>query len=80
MHIWLSQLWTQFKHEAWKRQNFNGVWTRDLAKPVQRSNQLSYEATVVEIWSFVSSNEPVRIECKLMYETFHILNCGFEIK
>ena len=27
-----SQLWTQFKRvEAWKSQDFNGVWTRDLA-------------------------------------------------
>ena len=38
----------QFKQlhlEAWKSQDFNGVWTRDLAIPVRRSNQLSYEAT-----------------------------------
>ena len=43
-----SQLWTQFKQlriEAWKSQDFNGVWTRDLAVPVRRSSQLSYEAT-----------------------------------
>ena len=33
--------------EAWKIQDFNGVWTRDLAIPVRRSNQLSYEATDV---------------------------------
>ena len=47
--LWTSQLWSQFKQlhiEAWKSQDFNGVWTRDLAIPVQRSNQLSYEATV----------------------------------
>ena len=31
--------------EAWKSQDFNGVWTRDLAIPVRRSNQLSYEDT-----------------------------------
>mgnify|MGYP007058330021 CR=1 FL=1 len=30
--------------EAWKIQDFNGVWTRDLAIPVQHSNELSYEA------------------------------------
>ena len=54
-------------------QDSNGVWTRDLAIPVQRSNQLSYEATNVGSWSFVSSTE-------LIYEMFHILNCGFEIK
>ena len=35
----------QLRVEAWKSQDFNGVWTRDLAIPVRRSNQLSYEAT-----------------------------------
>ena len=45
--LWSSQLWTQFmqlRKEAWKSQDFNRVWTRDLAIPVRRSNQLSYEA------------------------------------
>ena len=54
--------------EAWKIQDFNGVWTRDLAIPVRRSNQLSYEATEVESWSFVGSNEPVRNECEVIYQ------------
>ena len=39
--LWSSQLWTQFKQlrmEAWKSQDFNGVWTRDLAIPVRRFN------------------------------------------
>ena len=64
--LWSSQLWTQFKKlrtEAWKSQDFNRVWTRDLAIPVQCSNQLSYEATDVGSWSFVSSNEPVKNGC-----------------
>ena len=46
--LWSSQLWAQFKQlriEAWKSQDFGGVWTRDLAIPVRHSNQLSYEAT-----------------------------------
>ena len=30
-----------------KIQDFNGIWTRDLQIPVQRSNQLSYKATDV---------------------------------
>ena len=45
--LWSSQLWTQFKQlrlDAWKSQDFNGVWTRDLTIPVRHSNQLSYEA------------------------------------
>ena len=33
-----------------------------LPTPVQRSNQLSYEATDVGCWSFVSSKVPVRNE------------------
>ena len=48
--LWSLQLWAQFlqlRREAWKIQDFNGVWTRDLAIPVRRSNQLSYEATDV---------------------------------
>ena len=35
--LWSSQLWTQFLQlckEAWKIQDFNGVWTRDLVIPV----------------------------------------------
>jgi len=28
----------------------------------------------------VSSNEPVKNGCEVIYEMFHILNCGFEIK
>ena len=34
--------------EAWKIQDFSGVWTRDLAIPVRRPNQLRYEATDVQ--------------------------------
>ena len=48
--LWSSQLWRQFKQlciEAWKSQDFNGVWTCDLTIPVRRSNQLSYKATDV---------------------------------
>ena len=45
----------QFKQlmriEAWKSQDFNGVWTHDLVIPVRHSNQLSYEATDVGSWS-----------------------------
>ena len=74
--LWSSQLWTQFKQlriiEACKRQDFNGVWTRDLAIPVRRSNQLSYEATDVVNWSFVVSNEPVRNEWEVIYDIFRI--------
>ena len=36
--------------EAWKTQDFHGVWSRDLTIPVRRSNQLSYKATDVGSW------------------------------
>ena len=68
--LWSSQLWTQFlqlRREAWKTQDFNGVWTRDLAIPVRRSNQLSYEATDVGSWSFVGSNGPVMNESMMKW-------------
>ena len=46
---WSSQLSTQFmqlrKKSPKKIHDFNGICTRDLAIPVRRSNQLSYEAT-----------------------------------
>ena len=45
--------WMQFLQlqmdDAWKIQYFNGVWTYGLAIPVQCSNQLSYEATDIDI-------------------------------
>ena len=46
--------------KAQKSQDFNRVWTRDLPILVQRSNQLSYEATFVGSWSFVGPKEPLR--------------------
>mgnify|MGYP006896111697 FL=1 len=49
-HRCYERNFNKFRIEAWKSQDFNGVWTRDLAIPVQRSNQLSYEATDVGSW------------------------------
>ena len=66
-----------------KIQDFNGVWTRDLAILVQHSNQLSYEATDVGSCSFVNSNFPMRNESinKMIHGSMnHILNCRYEIK
>ena len=65
----LDQVWgTQFlRKEAWIIQDFNGIWTNDLAIPVRRSNQLSYEATDVGSWSFVGSNLPMRIESTMKW-------------
>ena len=70
MKLWSSQLWTQFlklRKEAWKFQDFDAVWTRALAIPVWRSNQLSYEATDIGSWSFVGSHVPVRNESTMKW-------------
>ena len=42
--------------EAWKIQDFNGVWTRDLATPVRLSSHLSYEANVKKPAFFVAKS------------------------
>ena len=85
MKLWSSQLLIQFlqlRREAWKIQDFSGVWTRDLAIPVRRSNQLSYEATDVGSWSFVGSNCPVRNESMMKWYIWNesYMNCGYEVK
>ena len=75
----MNAIWV-IAYRSLEKSGLNGVWTRDLAIPLRRSKQLSYEATHVGSWSFVSSNEPVKNGCEVIYEMFHILNCGFEIK
>ena len=42
------------------------IWTRDLAIPVRRSNQLSYKATDVGSWSFVGEVAETSNPVKLM--------------
>ena len=42
--------------EALKIQDFNGVWTVDLAIPVQRSNQLSYKGAIDQAISVSDSS------------------------
>ena len=63
MKKWSSQ-WMQFmqlRKEAWKKiQDFNGVWTRDLAITGAMLYQLSYEATDVGSRSIVGSYVPVK--------------------
>ena len=63
MKKWPSQ-WTQFmqlRQKTWKKnQDFNGVWTRDLAITGAMLYQLSYEATDVGSGSIVGSYVPVK--------------------
>ena len=61
--LWSSQLWTQFlqlRKEAWKFQDFKGVWTRDLAIPVRLSwfrtgIARSRVQTPLKSWNFQAS-------------------------
>lgn len=40
----------QKRIETWKSQGVNGVWTRNLATPLRRSKQLSYELVICEFY------------------------------
>ena len=68
--LWASQLWKQFMQlPIWKpakTQDFNRVWTYDLATMVRWSNQLSYGATDVWSWSFVGRKEAMRSKCEVI--------------
>ena len=64
----------QLRIEAWKKkiQDFNGVWTHDLAIPVRCSNQLSYEATDVGSGSIMGSYVPMKeMSVNDVYEINH---------
>ena len=52
----------QLHMEAWRTQDFNGIWTPNFAITVRCLNQLSYQATDVGDWSFLDSIEPVHKE------------------
>ena len=62
-------------------QDFNGIWTGDVAIPVRCSNQLSYEATDVGSWSLLSSQLPVisNYEWKI-YMKYIIYYCTASMK
>ena len=50
----------QLRKKPEKIQDFNEIWTRDLAVLVRCSNQPSYEATDVENRSIMCSYVPVK--------------------
>jgi len=59
--LWSSQLRTQFKQlriEAWKRQDFNGVWTRDLAIPVSLFPVIVFSEGYVVLLSLLAWQHP----------------------
>ena len=59
-----------------KIQDFNEVWTHDLAIPVWCSNQLSYEAADVGSWSILCSYVPVKeMNVIDVYEMNNHLTC-----
>ena len=61
--------------EAWKSQDFNGVWTRDLTILVRRSNQLSYEATDIQ----VSLNQDLEMHMQLHFSRHENLVLSIEL-
>ena len=66
----------QLRKKPEKIEDFNGIWTRDLAILVRCSNQLSYEATNVGSWSIMCSRD----ECGSCMWNKSYKNCGNEIK
>ena len=71
----------QLRKEAWKKiQDFNGVWTRDLAINGAMLYQLSYEATDVGSSSIVGSYVPVKKMSVNDIWNKSYKNCGNEMK
>ena len=68
-----KEAWKKKKERKKKTQDFNGVWTRDLAITGAMLYQLSYEATDVGSRSIVGSYVPVK-EMSVIY-TLYILRC-----
>ena len=56
-----------------KIQDFNGVWTHDLAIPVRCSNQLSYEATDVGSWSIMCSYVPLEKKMHSIWVSMYLV-------
>ena len=64
---------SNWKEEAWKKQGFNGIRTRDLRDTGAMLYQLSYEATHWERGQVIEFISPVRSEMmRSMYEIIHI--------
>ena len=71
----------RLRKEAWKKiQDFNGVWTRDLAITGAMLYQLSYEATDVGRRSIVGSYVPVKEMSVIDIWNKSHMNCGNEMK
>ena len=71
----------QLCEEAWKKiQDFNGVWTRDLAITGAMLYQLSYEATDIGSRSIVGSYVPVKEMSVNDIWNKSYMNCGNKMK
>ena len=83
MKKWSSQ-WTQFmqlRKAAWKKnQDFNGIWTHDLAIIGAMLYQLSYEAADVGCRSIVGSYVPVKEMSVNDIRNKSYMNCRNEMK
>ena len=66
-----------WKEEAWKHQDFNGIRTRDLCDAGVMLYQLSYEATHWERGQFIEFISPLRSENNVKYIWNNsYFNCG----
>ena len=75
--LWSSQLWTQFKQlriQAWKSQDFNGLWTRDLVITNSAMKPLTLWAG--HLWVLMS---PWRMDVKWYTKCFIYWTADFEI-
>ena len=63
------QIWNQVSHD---HRSFERNLSNCEQKPEKVRTSTGFEP--------VTSNEPVRNGCEVIYEIFHMLNCGFEIK
>ena len=77
MKKWSSQ-WTQFKQlrkEAWKKiQDFNGVWTRDLAIPVRCSTNWAMKPLTLVAGQLWVHMFPWKKWVLMIYESSYIIN------
>ena len=75
MKKWSSQ-WTQFmqlRKEAWQKiQDFNGVWTRDLATPVRCSTNWAMKPLTLEEGQLWVHMFPWKKWVLMIYEINHI--------
>ena len=75
LYIWSSQLWRQSKQlhiEAWQSQDFNGVWTRDLAIPCDALTNWTMKPLILKAGHLWVQMSPWRMDLEWYMKCFHI--------